>query len=196
MKGCCRSKKDQLLRLIIKGIIILISALIIFQFIYEHSSVFFKTNNIFYRRSLTSLHLNRKDLTMKKGEEFHLYVIAINKRVAFSSTDFRVAGVNFNGRVFAYQTGDCFILAKVDGKVLKCRVNVLDINKSHITLKSGKSKRLVIQGPSSFVSWKSSNPKVATVNIFGRVKGRKKGKATIYARARGITFTCEVKVKN
>jgi uncharacterized protein YjdB len=138
--------------------------------------------------------LNRNDIYLKKGEEFHLYVVALNKRVSFTSTDFRVAGVNFNGRVYAYQTGDCFILAKVDDRILKCRVQVMDINKSHLTLKSGRSKRLDIRGAGAFVRWKSSNPDIVSVSMFGRVKGKSKGKAIIYGRINGKTFTCEVKV--
>ncbi|MDF2540239.1 MAG: hypothetical protein K0S76_3260 [Herbinix sp.] len=194
MKRCCESKQEQILRLIIKGIIVLISALIIYQFVYENSSLYFRTNNIFHRRTLFSLHLNRNDIYLKKGEEFHLYVVALNKRVSFTSTDFRVAGVNFNGRVYAYQTGDCFILAKVDDRILKCRVQVMDINKSHLTLRSGRTKKLNIQGAGAFVRWKSSNPDIASVSMFGRVKGKSKGKVIIYGRVNGKTFTCEVKV--
>lgn len=194
MKCRCKSKQEQLLRLIIKGIIILISALILFHFIYENSSLYFRTNNIFRRRTLFALHLNQNDIYLKKGEEFHLYVVALNKRVSFTSTDFRVAGVNFNGRVYAYQTGTCFILAKVDDRILKCRVHVLDINKSHLTIRSGRTKRLDIRGSGAFVRWKSSNPEIATVSMFGKVKGIGKGKAIISGRIKGKTFTCEVKV--
>jgi hypothetical protein len=194
MKQHCARKQEQTLRLILKGIIILISALIIYQFIYENSSLYFRTNNIFNRRTPFSLHLNCRDLYLKKGEEFHLYVVALNKRVSFTSTDFRVAGVNFNGRVYAYQTGDCFILAKVEDRILKCRVQVMDINRSHLTLSPGRTKRLYIQGTGAFVKWKSSNPDIARVGMFGRVKGKSRGKAIIYGRVNGKTFTCEVRV--
>jgi uncharacterized protein YjdB len=194
MRRCCESKQEHLFRLIIKGIILVIAFIIIYQFVYENSSLFYRKYTIFHRRALFSLHLNCHDLYLKKGEEFHLYVVALNKRVSFSSTDFRVAGVNFNGRVFGYQTGDAFILAKVEDRILKCRVHVMDISKSHITLKKGRTKKLSIKGSNSFVRWKSSNPEVARVSMFGRVKGRGKGKAIIYASVKGKTFTCEVKV--
>lgn len=194
MRRCGETKLAYLLRQIMKGIIVLISFIILFQFIIEHSSIYFRTNNIFRRRALFAIHLNRNDLYLKQGEEFHLYVVALNKRVSFTSTDFRVAGVNFNGRVFAYQTGDCFILAKVDGRVLKCRVHVLDITKKNITIGVGKSKKLDIRGIGGFVKWKSSDPAVASVNMFGRVKGKQKGKAIIYGSIKGKTFSCKVRV--
>jgi uncharacterized protein YjdB len=70
----------------------------------------------------------------------------------------------------------------------------MDISKKHITLKAGRSKKLEIHGSSSFVKWKSSNPEIAAVSMFGRVKGKREGKATIYASVKGKTFSCEVKI--
>lgn len=172
-------------------IIIVISFVLIFTFLIQNSS-------IFYRKSITmpfSLHLNKQDLVMAKGEEFHLRVFAINKRVSFSSTNFRVAGVNFNGRIFAYQTGKAFILAKVDNKVLKCRVHVIDINKDKLTLKTGDTYHLKITGISSATKWHSSNPKVATVNLFGKVKAKKKGYTVITGMVKGKEVKCKVWVK-
>ncbi len=194
MRRCCDRKSDYLLRQLIKGIIIGISLLILFHFVYENSSIFYRKNNLLHRRAIFSMHLNTNDLYLKKGEEFHLYVVALNKRVSFTSTDFRVAGVNFNGRVYGYQTGNCFILAKVDNRVLKCRVHVMEINKKHITLSVGRSKKLGVRGIGSFVKWRSSNSSIASVGMFGRVKAKRKGKAVIYATVKGKTFSCEVRV--
>ena len=190
----CGIKNKCLCRQFIKGIIILISFLILFQFIYENSSLYYRKNNIIRRRTIISLHLNCNDLYIKKGEEFHLYVVSINKRVSFASTNFWVAGVNFNGRVYGYQTGSCYILAKVEDRILKCRVHVMDINKTHITLRQGRSNRLSILGIGSFVRWKSSNPEVASVSMFGKVKAKSKGNVIIYGSVKGKTFSCEVKV--
>ena len=86
-------------------------------------------------------------------------------------------------------------MAKVDDRVLKCRVHVLDISKEHLTLKPGKSQRLDIRGSNSFVRWQSSNPEVASVNMFGKVKAKKKGRTIIYAKVKGRTLKCEVRVK-
>ncbi|MDD3174464.1 MAG: Ig-like domain-containing protein [Herbinix sp.] len=132
---------------------------------------------------------------MIKGEETHLFVFGLNKRVSFYSTNFRVAGVNFNGRVFAYQTGKAFIIAKVDGKELKCRVHVIDINKETIELKVGNTYRLSISGAMSFKSWKSENNYVATVNMFGKVKAKHTGKTVIIAKVKGRSLKCTVYVK-
>ncbi len=195
MKSCGGNKQGFLSRFLFKGIVIGISVLIILQLVYENSSVFFRVNNVVRRRATLSAHLNENDLYLLKGEEFHLYVVALNQRVSFSSTNFWVAGVNFNGRVFAYQTGRCFILAKTRDRILKCRVHVLDINKKKLTVKIGSSQRLRIRGTNSYVRWKSSNPEVASVNMFGKVKARKRGRTFIYARVKGRSLQCEVRVK-
>ncbi len=194
MRRSCETKREYRFRQLIKGIIVIISFLIIFQFIYENSSLYYKSYNILRRRTVFSMRLNHHDLYLKKGEEFHLYVVALNKRVSFTSSDFRVAGVNFNGRVYGYQTGGCFILAKVDDKVLKCRVHVLDISKEQLSIRVGSSKKLNIRGSNSFVKWSSQDSSIAAVSMFGRVKGKRKGSTLIYANVKGKTFSCKVRV--
>jgi uncharacterized protein YjdB len=132
---------------------------------------------------------------MIKGEETHLSVFGINKRVSFYSTNFRVAGVNFNGRVYAYRTGKAFIIAKVGKKELKCRVHVIDINKKTITLKKGKSYHLKIKGSNAFVLWKSNNKEVAEVSMFGKVRAMEKGCTVITAKVKGRRLRCTVYVE-
>lgn len=177
-----------------KGIIFFVILLITVSFILDHSSVYFRTHSITKHRNYF-MRLNKTDLYLIQGEEYHLKLHAINKRVTFSSTNFRVAGVGLHGRIFAYQPGTAFILAKVGKKVLKCRVHVLNINKRNITLKVGRSKHLYIKGSNALVRWKSANPRVAGVSIFGSVKAKKKGKTVIYAKVKGKTLSCVVRVK-
>lgn len=157
-----------------------------------------RNTSVFYRKSLVlpfSLHLNKQDLYMIKGEEFHLYVFGINKRVSFSSTDFRIVGVNFNGRLFGYRTGKAFIIARVDKKILKCRVHVIDINADTLKMREGNTFRLRIKGTNSVVHWRSCDPEIASVSMFGKVKALKKGSTIIYAKVKGRTLTCNINVE-
>lgn len=142
-----------------------------------------------------SMHLSTEDVVLLKGEEFKLYVNGINKRVSFSSTNFRVAGVNINGKIKAHRSGKAFIIAKVGNRKLKCRVRVIEINKEKLSLKVGDSYSLKINGMFCIPSWKSNNPKVASVNIFGRVKAKGKGRTVITARVKGRELKCTVLVK-
>jgi uncharacterized protein YjdB len=188
---CNRNNSKPLLLKFIKAFIIFVIAVLILNFILQ--------NSIFmYRRTIImpfSLHLNKSTLVMVKGEEYHLYVVAINKRVSFSSSNFRIAGVNFNGRVFAYNTGTAYIIAKVDGKLLKCKVQVIDINKKSLIMKQTSTYHLKIEGTNSYRKWSSSSPEVATVNAFGKVRAKAKGTAEITAKVKGKTLKCIVKVR-
>jgi len=142
-----------------------------------------------------SLHLNTRNLVLIKGEEYRLFVYGINKRVSYSSSNFRVAGVNFNGRVFAYHTGTVIIKAKVDKKTLRCKVRVIDINKEHLLLKVGDTYRLKTVGIFCFPRWRSRTSEVATITRFGKVKAVRQGTTIISARVKGRTIKCLVTVE-
>lgn len=179
-----------IIKTLYKAVIIGIAVILLLDLIIENSSAYFR--KIYY--PLFSVHLNKQDVVLARGEEFKLRVIGINERVKYYSTDFRVAGVNFNGRIFAYQPGDCFIIAKVGKKELKCRVIVLTINKEKLILKEGEGYRLKIKGGGGFPKYKSSNTEVATVSRFGKVRAKARGRAVITVKAKGKTFQCTVNV--
>ena len=185
--------KSVLLSRLMKGIIVGVSILLIFHFIYMNSSLYYISGKLLKPRYYF-MHLNATDLYLEKGEMYHLKLQAVNKRVSFSTTNFRVAGVSFNGRVIGFQPGKAFILAKVDHKVLKCRVHVIDISCSSLKLKAGKSKKLNVRGVYSFVRWESANERVASVNMFGKITAKKKGQTIIYAKVKRKTLQCVVRV--
>lgn len=189
MKSC--KSKNILLKKVYKAIIIGVLFLLLGRLLYINSGLFFRKKIILP----FSLHINKQELYMVRGEESRVFVYGINKWVSYSSTNFRVVGVNFNGRVFAYQTGKAYIIAKVDNKELKCRVKVIDLNRKKINLNVGKSYRLKIKGPATFAKYKSSNPEVAHVSIFGKVKAKNTGEATITVKVKGKVLKCVVTVK-
>lgn len=186
--GKCKGKCNN------AGIKVLIALIILVAFLrlfIPHTSLFFR-----YIKPLPfSLHLSEQDLVLKKGEMHSLYIKGLNKRVKYSSSNFRVAGVNLTGRVFAYQPGTAFIIAEVDNKELKCRVRVIDLNKDKLNMSIGNSYKLKVLGPAKFVRWKCSDEKVATVSSFGRVKAKGKGKTLITATWRGKKLKCNIIVK-
>ena len=57
------------------------------------------------------------------------------------------------------------------------------LNKTKVTLLKGEKTTLKITGTSKTVKWSSSNKNVATVSNKGRVVAKKKGTATIIAKA-------------
>lgn len=193
-----RNKPDQKSKLILpyfcKGIIIVLAIILVFDFIITHSSINFR--KYWYRPNLIAGHLNKYDVVMIKGEEFHLFLYGFhNKWVSYSSSNFRVAGVNMFGKVRAYQPGKAFIKVKSGEKEYKCRVRVVDINNEKLSLRVGERYRLKTRGIASIPKWRSSNPKVARVSMFGTVKAKAKGKATITVTVKGRTLKCLVVVK-
>ncbi|MDF2800351.1 MAG: hypothetical protein K0S61_254 [Anaerocolumna sp.] len=164
---------------------------VILRVIIPHTSVFYRTNlfDPFFHR------LNREDITLIKGEEFRLHTYRLNQRVTYSTTDFKVADVNFLGTVTAQRPGTAFIILRYKNEELKCRVKVVEISKSKLVIKKSKSYRLKIKGTMTGVRWYSSNASVASVSRFGNVKARSKGSAVIYGKIDGKTMSCKVTVK-
>lgn len=187
-EGKCKSKCNN------TGIKVLIIGIILVTFLrlfVPHTSVFFR-----YIKPLPfSLHLSEQDLVMKKGEMHPIYIKGFNKRVKYSSTNFKVAGVNLTGRVFAYQPGTAFIIGEVNDKKLKCRVRVIDINEDKLNMSIGRTYKLKVLGPANIIKWESSNNNVATVSAFGKVKAKGKGKAVVTAKWKGKKLECNVTVK-
>jgi hypothetical protein len=168
---------------------IALSALL-WYLIVPHTSLFY-IKEIF---NPISKRLNKEEIILVKGEEFRIKMQSVNKRVTFSSSDIKVADVNLFGTVTAYRPGTTIIKVKYKDKVLKCRVRVIDISKKKVTIKKGKSTRLRVKGDIRGVRWKSANPAVAKVNRFGRVTGVNEGTTKVYAKVKGKTLECVVKV--
>ena len=182
-----RNPLSKLMKIIIIGI----SLLIILRYLIINSSVYFRD----YRELPFTVHLNKDNIVMQKGDTFQLRINGINKRVKYSTTDFRIAWASPLGKIHALQTGKAYIKADVDNKTIKCRVRVIDINKDKLTLKVGESNRLGVKGMIRFPRWKSSNPKVASVNRFGKVVGKSKGKVTISGKVKNTKLKCQVIVQ-
>jgi uncharacterized protein YjdB len=164
---------------------------LLWYLIIPHTSIYYRTQ--IFQPIWGSL--NDDDITLVKGETFKLYVRGINNRVSYSSTDIKVAGVNFLGKITAYRGGTTFIKVKLNDEVIKCRVRVIEISDDYMKLKVGRSSHLRVKGAWFGVSWKSSDKTIATVNRFGKVKAKSKGKAVISAKVRGKTVSCTVVIE-
>ncbi len=169
----------------------IVIVVVILRIVGPHTSVFYRTNlfDPFFHR------LNREDITLIVGEEFRLHTYRLNQRVTYSTTDFKVADVNFLGTVTALRPGTAFIILKYNDKELKCRVRVVEISKKKLVIKKSKSYKLKIRGAVTGVRWYSSDASVASVSRFGNVKAKAKGSAVIYGKIDGKTMSCKVVVK-
>ncbi len=153
---------------------------------------------IFYRKFFYRPHyggLNKIDVTLVKGETERIYVLGLNKRVSYSSTDISVADIDIFGTVTGYRTGVTIIKVKVDKKVLKCRVRVISINKKSLNLYLGDTYKLRIKGATFGIKWSSSNNRIVKVMTNGTIIGISEGNATITAKIGGKKLTCYISVK-
>ena len=148
---------------------------------------------------------SKKELKMKTtslvmiGDSSHklkLRKTNITGQVVWKSSNPKIAAVNSKGKVKAKKKGKVTITAEADGCLATCKIKVItaQLSAADLTLNRGKSKTLKVIGTSKKVTWKSSDPTVATVSSKGKKKKKKKGTAKITAAIGASTLTCKVTV--
>ncbi len=164
--------------------------------------------------AVTGVSLDKTSLSLDKGESYTLKATVLpdkapNKKVAWKSSDTKVATVDSNGKVTAVAPGSATITVTTEdgGKTAACAVSVagavsgVTLNKTELALKVDESvvlKATVLpeNALNKKVTWKSSDTKVATVDANGKVAAVAPGTATITATTEdgNKTATCMVKV--
>lgn len=81
--------------------------------------------------------------------------------------------------------------------ISKLSLKKYSLNKSSVVLKKGKTFKIVVKNADkkTKIKYRSSNKKVATVNSKGKIKAKKKGKATITVKIGKTTRKVKVRVK-
>ena len=152
--------------------------------------------------SVKSLSLNKSKLTLSKGEKYTLKAKVTPKgaykKVKWSSSNKKVVSVNSKGKVVAKKKGTATITAKTyDGKKkAKCKITVkgsepvkvtgVSLNKSSVSIIKDNSITLKAtvkpsDATNKNVTWKSSDPSVASVDPRGKVMGLTEGTTSITA---------------
>ncbi len=139
--------------------------------------------------------LSKSSKTVVKNSTYTLKVSGTTSKVKWYSSNKKIATVTSRGKVTAKKAGAATITAKVNGKKLKCTIKVVNkgLNKNSIKLIKNNSYTLKTYGLSK-VKWSSSNKSIASVNSKGKVTGKKKGTAKIYAKSGNKKYTCTVAV--
>lgn len=135
-----------------------------------------------------------KKLILGVGESFKLEtsvspINATNKKLTFQASNNKVT-VNSKGKITAKKAGDAKITVKsINGKKAVVKVTVkkapkkITLNAKKKTLRVGKSYKIKATLPKNTASnkiiYSSSKKSVASVSSSGKVKGKKKGTATI-----------------
>lgn len=141
--------------------------------------------------------LNKKSVTLIKGQSTTLKISGTKKKVKWSSDKKTVATVTQKGKVTAKKTGTAKITAKIGSKKYTCTVKVQTpkLSKTKATVTAGDTYTLKLSGTDQKITWKSSKTSVATVNSKGVITAKKAGTAKITATVLKKKYTCTVTVK-
>ncbi len=162
-----------------------------------------------------SIELDKTEITLKTTQTIQMSAnilpeTAGNKTLTWSSDNTQIAEVSSLGKITAKTKGEVTITATtVAGlKKAECKVTVVQpvksiiLNKKYLTIKRGKTYRLIAtinpkNASNTKVKWKSFRKEIATVTYKGLVRAVKKG--NVYIKVYSVdgkkSASCRVTVK-
>lgn len=158
--------------------------------------------------------LNKKTLTLKKGETKTLKLLGTTQKPKWTSSNCKIITVTANGKVKGVRPGKAEIRAKVNTKVFRCKVTVKApaqkpetpstepstpsvepaLNKTSLEMKKGEKAELSVNNSTGVIVWTSSDKNVASVDSKGNVTALKNGTASITAQVNYKKLVCVVNV--
>ena len=170
-----------------------------------------KTEQAVVEKAKATISVAAKKITIATGKSVAAPKVTFakgDKIVSWKSFRKSVATVSKKGKITAKKAGKTTITVTLKSKkTAKITVTVKDkipatsvkADVKTLSLKKGKSYQLKTTvkplNTTDKVTFKSSNKKVATVSAKGKIKAKKKGKATITITAGKKKVTCKVTVK-
>lgn len=148
----------------------------------------------------TSVKINSTEITMLAGKTRALVTRLLptnsTEGIKWYSSDTSVVVVDNNGKITTVGPGVATVTAvtATTGIETSCIVHSMAISRSSVTLQQYDPFQLYVDGAPSAVSWRTNNPRIATVSSTGQVIGRKEGTTTITATVDGKTLTCTVTI--
>ena len=154
--------------------------------------------------------VNTRNVTLKTKQGFQILASrnpdTSQQGISYSTSNKKIATVSKTGYIKGVKAGTATITVKSGSKSVKIKVKVegvkttgLTANKTEITLKKNKSfswkVKTVPSNSSEKITYSTSNKKVATVSSSGKIKGKKKGTATITAKSGSKKISIKVTVK-
>ncbi|MDO4523619.1 MAG: Ig-like domain-containing protein, partial [Eubacteriales bacterium] len=118
--------------------------------------------------------------------------------ITWSSSDETVAKVSQNGTIKAVAPGKCRITAENAGDTyyFKVKVQALAFQKQEVTLIRYRQYKFTLNNNKAGRKWKSSDPRVASVDHQGVVTANAAGECMITAKYKGVQCSAKVKVLN
>ena len=112
-----------------------------------------------------------------------------------------VVTVDDTGRITAVKHGTAKITATADGVSQSCTVTVkqpeIRLSTNSLSLTTGAKYTIsAVVTSKNTPEWSSSNTDIVSVDSYGRIQARKKGRAYVYAREDGVKARCTVIVRD
>ena len=148
----------------------------------------------------SSISINSSEIVMLKGKTrkltARLYPTNSNETIKWLSTDTSIVQVDGNGNIITVGAGVCEVVAySTSGTVQdSCKIYSIAMSHTDIRMEQYDTFNLYVDGAPSAVSWRTSNPRIATVTQGGFVTGRMPGECIITATVEGKTVSCFVKI--
>lgn len=148
----------------------------------------------------TGIKINSTEITMLAGKTRALVTRLMptnsTEGIRWYSSDTSVVAVDNNGKITTVGPGQATVTAvtATTGIEASCIVHSIALNRTSLNMQQYDPFQLYVDGAPSRVSWRTNNPRIATVSSTGEVIGRKEGTTTITATVDGKTLTCTVTI--
>jgi uncharacterized protein YjdB len=148
----------------------------------------------------SSISINSSEIIMLKGKTRQLtarmYPINSNEWVNWLSTDTSVVQVDDKGNIITVGAGQCEVIAySSEGTVQdSCTIYSMAMSNTSLRLEQYDTFNLYVDGAPENPSWRTTNPRVATVSATGVVTGRMPGECVITGTVDGKTVSCHVRI--
>lgn len=148
----------------------------------------------------TEIQVEDTSVELQKGEKRKINVIVSSgTNPTFRSSNSRVVKVDTRGNITAVKNGNATITIRADGETKKCKVTVkkpqITLDRYEINMTVGDTEVLGAKVSNGCQpEFRSSNSKVAGVDLNGTVTACKKGKAVITVSEDGTKAKCKIVV--
>lgn len=147
---------------------------------------------------VTDILVAQSKITLRRGDTDNLAVTLLpdntSDDIKMASDNKKVATVTNSGRVRAVGTGTATItITATGGTTATVTVEVVDLNKTAVTMRQYDTETLQVLGTDDTVTWYSENSRVATVTN-GLITAKSVGQTTVYAYVNGCRISCAVRV--
>lgn len=140
-----------------------------------------------------AVRLNHSSITIKQGKTKKLKLKGTSAKVKWSSDDEEIVSVNKKGKITTLKGGNAVVTAKAGKKKYRCKVYVVGLDTSVLTLNKGDTYKLKVRNGKN-TKWTSKKEDIATVNARGKVKARDYGVSTIVCKTNRRKVKCKVYV--